>query len=171
MVDITQVDHVNSGLAKLPSQWEDKPVINGVLESWLTPLNTTEQCIIDTRDGFNIRTAVGNQLDIIGAYFDEARKGREDVEYRNAILAVIAANNGSGTPFQLSDLFSTLTNTQNIQLFEHYPLSLILYSQLGDVADVLVTSYMQAASSAGIEYGGLMYDPDGFGWRQVARAG
>ncbi len=167
MVDITEIDHVTVGLAQLPSQWEDKPVIRGVLESWLTPLNTTEQCLIDTRDGFNILTAVGNQLDIIGAYFDESRKGRSDTEYRNAILAVIAANNGSGTPFQVSDLFATLSNTSNtadISYYEHYPLSVVLYSQHGDAADLNVIACMLNASPACIEYGAVMYDPDGFGW-------
>lgn len=164
MVDITEIDHVTDGLALLPGVWDDSPIFIGVLSSWLTPINSTETCALDVRDGFNLLTAIGAQLDIIGAYFDELRGGRTDTEYRNAILAVIAATNGSGTPDQLINLFSTYSTSTNVKLFEHYPLSVVLYSQNGDIANVKVSADMQKAAPACIEYGALMYDPDSFGW-------
>ena len=164
MVDVTQIDHITEGLKLLPAQWDDAVVFRGVLESWLKPLNTTEQCGIDVRDGFNINTAIGAQLDIIGAYFNESRGGRTDTEYRNAILAIIASSNGSGTPNQLIDLFATLSGSSEVHYFEHYPLSIAMVSNFGDFPDVSVTSYMLQAAPACIEYVALMYDPFGFGW-------
>ena len=105
MVDITQVNHVEEGLKLLPGQWDNKPVIRGVLTSWLTPLNVTEEHSLGDRDGFNINTAIGKQLNIIGDYFSEERAGRSDDNYRAAIITRISLGSGSGTPNQLLDLF------------------------------------------------------------------
>lgn len=164
MVDITYVDHVEAGLSLLPSQWEDKPVIRGVLAAWLEPLNITEQCALDVRDGFNVKTAVGNQLDIIGEYFDEKRAGRNDEDYRNAILSIIASSNGSGTPSDLMNLFQTLTSSNSVKIWEHYPLSVALLATDGEDVNVKIPSYMDSASAAGIEFVGMMYDPYGHVW-------
>ncbi|MCP4393547.1 MAG: DUF2612 domain-containing protein [Alphaproteobacteria bacterium] len=164
MVDITQIDHIEEGLALLPSQWDNKPILRGVLESWLTPLNTTEQCAIDVRDGFNICTAIGAQLDIIGEYFDESRLGRSDTEYRAAILSRISAANGSGTPDQLIDLFGTITASSSVTFYEHYPLSVALLSVGGADSDLTAPFNMLEAAAASIEFVGLMFDPAGFDW-------
>ena len=164
MVDITFVDHVESGLSLLPSQWDDKPVIRGILEAWLSPLNESEQCALDVRDGFNVNTAVGAQLDIIGDYYDETRKGRTDTEYRAAILSIIAASNGSGTPNDVIDLFKALSSGENVKYWEHYPLSFMMYSEFSDQPILSAGPNIQRASPAGVEFAALMYDPDGFAW-------
>jgi len=164
MVDITYIDHVTAGLSLLPSQWEDKPVINGVLAAWLTPINETEQNALDVRDGFNINTAVGAQLDIIGEYFNEPRAGRSDEEYRNAILSIIASSNGSGTPSDLINLYQSLTSSESVKIWEHYPLSVALLSTGGDDVNIQIPSYMENASAAAVEFVGMMYDPYGHVW-------
>ena len=164
MVDIVQLDHVTEGLAQLPSQWGDKPVVRGILEAWLTPLNESEQNLIDVRDGFNINTAVGFSLDIAGDYFDETRQGRTDDEYRSALIAIIASSNGSGTPDQLIDLFSSLTGTTDITYWRHYPLGQSLYSRGGSEVALSGINSMDKAAVAGTEYAAVMYDVNGWGW-------
>ncbi|MCP3921253.1 MAG: DUF2612 domain-containing protein [Desulfobacterales bacterium] len=164
MVEITQIDHVEAGLELLPGQWDNKPILRGVLESWLTPLNVSEQCAIDVRDGFNICTAIGAQLDIIGGYFDEQRAARSDTEYRAAILSRISSASGSGTPDQLIDLFATISGSSYVTFYEHYPLSVALLSVGGSDTDLTAPSYMLDAAAASIEFVGLMFDPAGFAW-------
>ncbi len=164
MVDITQLDHVEEGLLLLPSQWDDKPVIRGILAAWLTPLNDTEQNALDVRDGFNVNTAIGVQLDIIGDYFDEQRQGRSDTDYRTAILTQISTTNGSGTPNQLIDLFSSITNTSSVTIYEHYPLSVALLASGGVDTDLTAPPYMRDAAPASVDYVGLMFDPAGYAW-------
>lgn len=165
MVDVTKIDHVQEGLSLLPSTWDNTPVIRGVLEAWLTPLNQTEQDALDVRDGFNVRSAIGYQLDIIGAYFNESRKGRTDNEYRSAILAIIASSNGSGTPDQLMDLFASLTSTSKVDYWEHYPLSVAMLAADGDDVNISDIDNMLVASPAGVEYAALIYDPNKYAWK------
>ena len=164
MVDITYIDHVEAGLSLLPSQWEDKPVIKGVLAAWLKPLNTIETQALGVRDGFNVNTAIGAQLDIIGQYFNEARAGRTDEDYRNAILSIIASSNGSGTPPQLQSLYQTLTLSESVKLWEHYPLSISLLATGGKDVSVKMYDYMKDASAAAVDYAALMFDPFEWGW-------
>lgn len=164
MVDITYVDHAEEGLSLLPSHWENSPNLRAILEAWLTPLNATEQCALDVRGGFNVRTAIGNQLDIIGDYFDETRDGRDDDEYRSAILSVISAAIGSGTPDQLMDLFAGITNSTSVSYWEHYPLSIALLSTEGEDVDIHDPQYMQNATAGGVEYVALMYNPFSYAW-------
>lgn len=164
MVDIVALDHVTEGLAMLPSQWENSPRVRALLESWLRPLNTFEDNLIDVRDGFNLLTAVGNQLDIIGAYFAIGRLGRSDDDYRAAILASIASGSGSGTPDQLIDLFGSLSNTSNITYWEHRPLAFSMLATGGDESGVSDAAAIYKAKAAATEATALMYDPYNYVW-------
>ncbi len=167
MVDITQIDHVEEGLNKLPSQWKNSPNLIGLLESYLTPLNTSEENLLGVRDGFNIATAIGAQLDIIGAYFKESRLGRTDGEYRAAIQTIISSSNGSGTPNELMGLFSTLAGTGEIGYWEHWPYGIMMLATGGEVATPSHYNNIKSAMPACTELMGLMYDPIGFAWTPV----
>lgn len=155
MADITQIDHVTTGLQLLPAMWDDAPVLRGILQSYLEAVNITEAQIIDVRDGFNINTAIGNQLDIIGTLFGVDRLGRSDSEYREAILAVIANISGSGTPDDILNLLDAIENTETSKIWDHYPLSSIL----SVAADTNLTApiTMQKAFPAAVELQGIIY--------------
>jgi len=164
MVDIVKIDHVVEGLDKLPSQWKDKPNIRGLLTGWLDPLNDLEESLIGVRDGFNINTAVGAQLDIIGAYFDRERLGRNDDDYRTLILTSIASSSGSGTPNELIDLFGSIAGTSDVRYWEHYPLSLFMVAVEGKVISPTAVDDMWSAKAACTEIGALVYDPNNYAW-------
>jgi len=164
MVDITQLDHVEEGLSQLPSQWENSPRVRGLLESWLRPLNTFEENLIGVRDGFNMYTAIGAQLDIIGTYFSVYRLGRSDTDYRNAILSVIASGNGSGTVDQMISLFSSMANTADVKYWGHAPLSFAMLATGGDESGSTDALYMSNAKAAGTEFAAVMYDPYKYCW-------
>lgn len=155
MVDITQIDHVEDGLSKLPAQWDDAPVLRGLLESFLTVLNITENDLINVRDGFNVNTAIGAQLDIIGAFFGEDRLGRDDSQYREAILNKIATSSGSGTPDDLLNLLDTITLTDGGNIWDHYPLSIIMSSD-ADV-NIPLPTVIQKGCPAGVELQGIIF--------------
>ncbi len=157
MVDITQIDHVEEGLSKLPAQWDDATNIRGILESWLTPLNTTDEQLIDVRDGFNICSAIGAQLDIIGVFFSIERLGRSDDDYRVAILTTITNSKGSGTPDDILNLADTLTETNLSRIWEHYPLSAFIGVQVE--TDLALPALLQNGFMAGSELIGVIFDP------------
>lgn len=164
MVDVVQIDHVEDGLGKLPAQWKNSKNFRGVLQSYLEQLNLTEQALLDIRDGFNVNTAIGAQLDIIGGYFGEPRAGRNDNDYRAALLSLISSSNGSGTPNQLMDLFGSLANTGEVKIWEHYPHGISLLASNGDDVDPNAANSIQRAKAAAMEFAGLLYDPYGFVW-------
>lgn len=155
MVDITQIDHVEDGLSKLPAQWDDAAVLRGLLESYLTVLNLTEQDLIGVRDGFNVNTAIGAQLDIIGTFFGEDRLGRNDTAYREAILSRISASSGSGTPDDLLNLLDSIAQSDGSRLWQHYPLSVMMSTDI-DVTFTLFDT-IQRATPACVELQGIIF--------------
>lgn len=165
MVDITQMDHVSDGVAQLPSQWGNSQIVKGVLTSWLRPLNTFEENLINVRDGFNIFTATGKQLDIIGTYFSILRLGMSDDEYRGRILGIISTGNGSGTLNQLIDLFKSISGGSSISTWGHYPLSFTMLSTGGRYGSSVDATIINSAKAAGVELAGLLYDPYSYCWK------
>lgn len=165
MTDVQKIDHVKQGLSLLPSQWEDKPIIRGVLTSYLEQLNRIEDDAIAVRDAFNVETAVGRQLDIIGEYFYELRFGRTDEDYRQALLSKIASSNGSGTPDEMLNLYSGLTGTPRVEIWEHYPHGTSLLAVGGYPVKLGTHASMEKANAAGVEFVGLLVDEFDLAWR------
>lgn len=155
MVDITQVDHVTDGLALLPAQWDESPVFRGVIRSYLESLNLVEQDIFDVRSAFNIKSAVNNQLDIIGGFFSVRRLGRDDETYREAILAKISSSSGSGTPDDLLNLLNAILEDDDSRIWEHFPYGVML--SVENDTRLSVTSTLQQAAAAGIEVFGVIF--------------
>jgi hypothetical protein len=72
--------------------------------------------------GFDVSTAIGVQLDLLGRIVGEPRNGRTDDQYRIWIQAKIRVNRSSGTIEDLIDIFSILTGDQAIvTVVEYYP--------------------------------------------------
>jgi len=164
MVDIVKIDHVSDGLAQLPSQWDNSPNVRGMLTSWLRPLNDFEDSLIDVRDGFNVFTAYGYQLDIIATYFDIYRRGMSDDDLRKQILSAITVGNGSGTIPEMMSLFSSIANAPTVKYWLHPPLSFTLLAVGGNEGGSKDASYLDIAKAAGTEFAAIMYDPYQYCW-------
>jgi hypothetical protein len=59
-------DRVQDGLDKLITQWQGKPVIEGLLKSYLESLHEIEDVAFQLLDERNLETAIGVQLDNLG---------------------------------------------------------------------------------------------------------
>lgn len=86
MAEITLYNHVERALNRLPDYYSDKPLAKALLETLLSELNEIESAADQLRRNFTIQNAEGVNLDIIGKLFNVIRNGREDEEYRQAIL-------------------------------------------------------------------------------------
>jgi hypothetical protein len=164
MVDVTKIDHRVEGLGRLPAQWDDSPVLRSLISSWMGHLNTLEDQAIDVRDAFNVNTAIGTQLDMLGGFLNEGRQGRSDDDYRDALITLISSSNGSGNPDQLMDLFASLTGTDDLKYYEHYPFSVAMLATSGTLANKNHITNVAKSTAAVVEVVGLMYDPFGYAW-------
>jgi hypothetical protein len=96
-----------------------------ILRAFNGPIEKVEQAAFEIRNEFWLdpvagaesEEASGEQLDILGAIFDEPRSGRTDTEYRDAIREK-AAQRLSGTP---EEIISILTGLFGGTFVEYYP--------------------------------------------------
>jgi hypothetical protein len=101
-VSISKIeDHVERGLARLPSQFRDKPKLKAFLTVLMTPAQPLEDALWQLLTERDIDTAVGDQLDQIGVIVNQPRLGNDDDTYRRFLYVRIAINRSSGTPEEL----------------------------------------------------------------------
>jgi hypothetical protein len=94
-------DHVERGLARLPSQFRDKPKLKAFLTVLMTPAQPLEDALWQLLTERDIDTAIGDQLDQIGVIVNQPRLGNDDDTYRRFLYVRIAINRSSGTPEEL----------------------------------------------------------------------
>ena len=70
----SKIDIVKEGLARLPTQWQDKPVTIGLLKSFLENIQVVENLNCQLLDERGIDTAVGVQLDNLGLIVGQPRE-------------------------------------------------------------------------------------------------
>lgn len=116
------------GLNLLLYQFSDKTNITKILEQYLKGLHEVQQDLFTLVDNFNIEDAVGIYLDYLGKLVGERREGDNDDDYRKRIKIRLLINNSKGTPNELLEILSQLTETDNVRIWEHFPVSTLLYT-------------------------------------------
>lgn len=96
-VPATSIDVVANALARVRSQFRDKPLIAAFLESLLTGFQDVETAAAQLRDERSVDTATGVTLTMLGTIVGEPRAGAADDDYRRRIRARIAINRSDGT--------------------------------------------------------------------------
>jgi hypothetical protein len=87
----------------LLAQFQDSQKLKGMMQAMGDSRNDLETAIFEIRSEFEIDSAVGDQLDILGSIFAEDREGRDDTEYRQAIKAK-GARQYSGEPESIIEI-------------------------------------------------------------------
>lgn len=158
MAEIQPKDLVEEGLGYLIDFWKDKPIYRGILESYLREAQNIEDVVFRLLRERGIYTAIGAQLDVVGNNLGEARQGRLDEPYRDAILRRIAINNSDGTTPVVLDILSSISGSPVPNLFEHYPASFHAYIDRGASNSLAVILNQSAAAGVGTT---LMFDDEG----------
>jgi len=144
----TQIStHVADGKLRLLSQFSDKTLINGYIQSFITGAQTIEDVLYDALALRNLDAASGEQLDGIGEIVGKARGGRSDAAYRLALYGKIGQNVSKGTPQDVISVFNLVSETSLSYLTEHYPAEIAIFggsapitgSQLLDDEDMETT--------------------------------
>jgi hypothetical protein len=119
----TQIDEMK-GL--LLSQFSNSPNILKWIEIWGDQVQELEAEWFDLIESLGIDTAYGYGLDLIGKEVQELRQGKNDADYRNAILTKIFINNSSGTPEEVISATKQITGASNVYYSEQYPAGVVL---------------------------------------------
>lgn len=95
--------HVDDALARLLECFKNKANFEGVASVVLRRMQAIEDVVWDLYTGVWLDNAVGVQLDNLGGVVGEARKNRQDEQYRLYIRARIRINRSNG---RVSDILA-----------------------------------------------------------------
>jgi len=156
-------DHEQQAYDRLLEQFKDKPNVMALLKGWMKGVQTTEDSLFDLLNNRSIQTAIGVQLDNIGKLVGAKRKGRSDESYREFIQLQILINNSEGTPSDILEILSLITNADIVKSFPHYPVGGNLYTNGDTIPSNLASTLTQAAP---ISHGEIhiYHDPDNNAW-------
>lgn len=163
---IQTVDH--TGLLKLlleQYKWRRDATpsrVSQMISMVASELNLTEQAASELLTAFDISTAVGAQLDLLGSIFGASRNGSSDATYRTAILGAAALAN-SGTPEQvIGHIRSVIGGSTPIRLLPVQPAKFYVYHDTGAIPGVTLAQVQQVSpAGVGVVMGDILALSDG----------
>lgn len=142
--------HKEDAVARLASQFKDRPLIAGLIMSFVKQHQDMEDTVQQLLTERLLDTAVGEQLDGFGGIVGEHRNGRNDDDYRLAIKARIGRNTSEGTPDDVINVFNILTGSTQTQLVEFSPAVITLTANVNFSNEAAIKAYAQKVVAAGV---------------------
>lgn len=105
---LPSVDHLAIGVSKIAEQYKGKPRITMWILCFLQQVQYIEDAIAATVNVWDLETATGWRLDILGARVGQARIGSSEAVFRLFIRARIRANRSIGKIKDLIDVANLL---------------------------------------------------------------
>lgn len=152
-------DHKEQGVGRLLGQFKDKSNITALMDGWLQGIQTAEDSVFDLLNNRSLSTATGVTLDYIGGIVGASRKGKSDESYRDAIKLQILVNTSEGTPSDILEILSLITEATLVKSYPHYPVGGSLYTNGPTIPSDLASTITQASL---IAHGDIhiYHDPD-----------
>lgn len=138
-------DHEEQALDRVLEQFKDKPNVEALIKGWMKGVQTTEEAIFDILENMSIQTAYGTQLDNVGKIVGASRGGRSDESYREHIQLQILINTSEGTPTDILEILSLITDASLVKSFPHYPVGGNVYTNGSNMPSTLASTLTQAA--------------------------
>lgn len=126
MYPVQITNHVEQSKNLLLSQFKNSPNILKWLEIYGGQLQQLEIEYFNLLDSLGIESAVDYGLDLIGKEVGELRQGKNDADYRDAIITRIFINNSSGTPEEVIAATIQITKADTVKYSEQYPAGVVL---------------------------------------------
>ena len=115
-----KTDVLLTAVALFTEKYKNKPKLTGLLGSYINRIQELETAIWEVIDERILSSAVGVQLDKIGAIVGRSRTSIVDDEYRTAIQAQIRINISQGTIDDLLQL-ALLITANTVEITENFP--------------------------------------------------
>jgi len=140
------------------SQYQDSTRLRGLIESGCKQSDDVEAALFEVRDSFALPTAKGVQLDKIGGWYREARLGRNDATYRDAITLLAASQINGNADEIMRFLKALFPSMSDIRYIPEYPAGFAL-----GTSSTEGTGYLEPFARAGVSavYGEIVYDGAG----------
>jgi len=149
MPTISQITtHIADAKARLLSQFQGKPLIEGLLDAIDQQVQDYEDATIALQGLLDIASMVGDQLDGIGTILGRAREGLSDADYRTALTERISALYSSGEPEAVIQAYILATGATSVTYVPDYPAKFGLDGNGTEPANLL--SIIEAAAPAGV---------------------
>ncbi len=154
MSDIASVDHAAAALGRLRMYLKDKPNVAAILNAFTAEAQALEAAMQDLLTERAITTAVGAQLDVLGAIVGLARHSLTDTPYRTHIQAAVLLNRDSGTIGQVLAIMVLLAPTATWVLRDEWPAAFALEMHTflpSDAEAAELASFFRRARAAGVK--------------------
>ncbi len=152
--------HVLEGVNHLIEFFRNGPRNRAALEAALEEFQELEDALWELYSAFDPDTATGNALLLVGKLVGEPQLGRDDDEYRAAILVRVLVNACDGKAEQLYEIAINMLDWQEgvdftVALTEYYPATINVEYQgsLGAVTLQNIFSMLKQAKGGGVKLG------------------
>lgn len=165
-VYVLNENHIDEAINHLIELFRDGPRNQAMLRVVIGQFQEIEQAAWDLLTAFDLDTAEGAQLDILGEILNEKRAGREDEDYRAALRVVILVYKSSGKLPEMLEIAQKLVPSATIVMAEPATATLFFgFSTLGTTTLRTVFNMLRRAKGAGVRllvtYGGSIGAADG----------
>lgn len=156
---ITKIDdHIELAQDRLVEQYKNSKRLNDLIAALVEPLQHAEDEVFKVYTERWLDKAKGQQLDNIGAIVGEARSGRNDDDYKVAIILRIVINSSGGEPESIITAVKLLVNADKVVYKDIYPANFSLFIQGGQLLSNL-EEVVDSLSPAGVGKPILTYSP------------
>lgn len=145
--ELIQNTDYSANLALLAAQFAESPNLKGILSRANLSANDIEAALFEIRDNIWIDTAIGEQLDFIGAIIGVAREGLSDSDYRIQIKLRIGFI-FSGEPEAIIRVALELYGGTFVQYISAAPAVPAMYYLLTD--SIITNTQLEAITPAGV---------------------
>jgi hypothetical protein len=144
--------HAEEALTRVPRYLSEKPRFMALLESFVASAQALEVALQAVLNESSIETAVGAQLDQLGAVVGQPRKGLDDATYRVLIKAKILVNKSSGTIPDLIAIFVACAASSPVVKDGGNATVVVSLLQHAEDADLIpfFLAFLRDAKSAGV---------------------
>ena len=144
-------DHEAEAISHLIQFFREGPRNQAVLAAIMAQVQELEDENWALHGAFDIDTAVGDQLDLLGKLVGEGRQDRLDAEYRTAVRVRILVNGSDGRMSQLIAIGEGISPTANILTRELYPAAMSMeFDTFGSATLRSAYRLLSAAKPAGV---------------------
>ena len=157
--------HQIQALARFIEQYKEKPLYAALLDSYIKQVQDLENATFEVLNGRLLDIAIGVQLDVLGDLIGEARQGRQDNVYRQAIRTRIRINRSFGTPVDVLVVARLILGTAfpTIRYNEAYPATILISFDrtLSPLERFGIDRFMLQTKAAGVQLSFTeVLDPD-----------